>query len=294
LKNGVSLLAMEIFELLQFPFVQRMLLAAFFASIACGIIGTYVVVKRIVFISGGIAHTTFGGIGFAYYLQQLGILYIEPLFGALIFSLISAFIIGLPYIRNRLREDSTIGILWVVGMALGVLFLNQVDRSKIVVQDPVSILFGNVLLIKIQDLYLMLGLIIAILTITILLYKDLQILTFDEEFARISGIRVDLLYLVLMILIALTTVVLIKVVGVILVIAMLTIPAAISNLFTHNLKNMMIFAIIIGIIISFFGSMISLYYNLPPGATIVITLAFLFLLSLILKNLKISYRKDIS
>jgi len=285
---------MDVFELLQFPFVQRMLLAAFFASIACGIIGTYVVVKRIVFISGGIAHTTFGGIGFAYYLQQLGVLYIEPLFGALIFALISAFIIGLPYIRNRLREDSTIGILWVVGMALGLLFLNQVDRSKIVVQDPVSILFGNVLLIKIQDLYLMLGLIIAILTITVLLYKDLQILTFDEEFARISGIRVDLLYLVLMILIALTTVVLIKVVGVILVIAMLTIPAAISNLFTHNLKNMMILAIIIGIIISFFGSMISLIYNLPPGATIVITLAFLFLLSLILKNLRFAIYKDIN
>ena len=285
---------MDVFELLQFPFVQRMLLAAFFASIACGIIGTYVVVKHIVFISGGIAHTTFGGIGFAYYLQQLGVLYIEPLFGALIFALISAFIIGLPYIRNRLREDSTIGILWVVGMALGLLFLNQVDRSKIVVQDPVSILFGNVLLIKIQDLYLMLGLIIAILTITVLLYKDLQILTFDEEFARISGIRVDLLYLVLMILIALTTVVLIKVVGVILVIAMLTIPAAISNLFTHNLKNMMILAIIIGIIISFFGSMISLIYNLPPGATIVITLAFLFLLSLILKNLRFAIYKDIN
>ena len=285
---------MDVFELLQFPFVQRMLLAAFFASIACGIIGTYVVVKRIVFISGGIAHTTFGGIGFAYYLQQLGVLYIEPLFGALIFALISAFIIGLPHIRKRLREDSTIGILWVVGMALGVLFLNQVDRSKIVVQDPVSILFGNVLLIKIQDLYLMIGLIIAILTITVLLYKDLQILTFDEEFARISGIRVDLLYLVLMILIALTTVVLIKVVGVILVIAMLTIPAAISNLFTHKLKNMMILAIIIGIIISFFGSMISLSYNLPPGATIVITLAFLFLLSLILKNLKFTIHKDVN
>jgi zinc transport system permease protein len=294
LKNGVNLLAMDVFELMQFPFVQRMLLAAFFASIACGIIGTYVVVKRIVFISGGIAHTTFGGIGFAYYLQQLGVLYIEPLFGALIFALISAFIIGLPYIRKRLREDSTIGILWVVGMALGVLFLNQVDRSKIVVQDPVSILFGNVLLIKIQDLYLMIGLIIAILTITVLLYKDLQILTFDEEFARISGIRVDLLYLVLMILIALTTVVLIKVVGVILVIAMLTIPAAISNLFTHKLKNMMILAIIIGIIISFFGSMISLSYNLPPGATIVITLAFLFLLSLILKNLKFTIYKDVN
>lgn len=277
---------MDIFELLQFPFVQRMLIAGFLASIACGIIGTYVVVKRIVFISGGIAHTTFGGIGFAYYLQYMGILHIEPLIGAMIFALISAIIIGLPFIRKRLREDSTIGILWVVGMALGVLFLSQVDRSIIIVQDPVSILFGNVLLIKMQDLYLMLGLVILIIFITILLYKDLQILTFDEEFARISGIKVDLLYLMLMILIALTTVVLIKVVGVILVIAMLTIPAAISNLFTHNLRNMMIFAIIIGCIVSFYGSIISLNYDLPPGATIVVSLVFIFIVAILLKNLK--------
>ncbi len=277
---------MDIFELLQFPFVQRMLIAGFLASIACGIIGTYVVVKRIVFISGGIAHTTFGGIGFAYYLQYMGVLHIEPLIGAMIFALISAIIIGLPFIRKRLREDSTIGILWVVGMALGVLFLSQVDRSIIIVQDPVSILFGNVLLIKMQDLYLMLGLVILIIFITILLYKDLQILTFDEEFARISGIKVDLLYLMLMILIALTTVVLIKVVGVILVIAMLTIPAAISNLFTHNLRNMMIFAIIIGCIVSFYGSIISLNYDLPPGATIVVSLVFIFIVAILLKNLK--------
>ena len=277
---------MDIFELLQFPFVQRMLIAGFLASIACGIIGTYVVVKRIVFISGGIAHTTFGGIGFAYYLQYMGVLHIEPLMGAMIFALISAIIIGLPFIRKRLREDSTIGILWVVGMALGVLFLNMVDRSVIIVQDPVSILFGNVLLINMQDLYLMLGLVILIIFVTILLYKDLQILTFDEEFARISGIKVDLLYLMLMILIALTTVVLIKVVGVILVIAMLTIPAAISNLFTHNLGDMMIFAIIIGCIVTFYGSIISLNYDLPPGATIVVSLAFIFIVAILLKNLK--------
>jgi zinc transport system permease protein len=277
---------MDVIELLQFPFVQRMFLAGLLASITCGIIGTYVVVKRIVFISGGIAHTTFGGIGFAYYMQYLGILFIEPLVGALIFALFSAIIIGLPFIRKRLRQDSIIGILWVVGMALGVLFLNQVDRSAIIIQDPVSILFGNVLLIKMQDLYLMLVLVVVIILITILLYKDLQILTFDEEFARISGIKVDLLYLILMVLIALTTVVLIKVVGVILVIAMLTIPAAISNLFTHNLKNMMIFATIIGIIITFFGSILSLNYNLPPGATIVISLAILFIIAISIKNLK--------
>ena len=279
-------MAVDIFELLQFSFVQRMFIAGILASVACGIIGTYVVVKRIVFISGGIAHSTFGGIGFAYYLQYTGVFFIEPLMGALIFALISAIIIGLPFIRKRLREDSTIGILWVVGMALGVLFLNQVDRSVIIVQDPVSILFGNVLLIKMQDLYLMIALVILIILITILLYKDLQILTFDEEFARISGIKVDLLYLMLMILIALTTVVLIKIVGEILVIAMLTIPAAISNLFTHNLKNMMIFATIIGILITFFGSILSLNYNLPPGATIVISLAFLFIVAILIKNLK--------
>jgi zinc transport system permease protein len=263
-----------------------MFIAGFLASFACGIIGTYVVVKRVVFISGGIAHTTFGGIGFAYYLQYLGIVFIEPLVGALIFALIAAIIMGLPFIRTRLRDDSTIGILWVVGMALGVLFLNEVDRSEILVPEPVSILFGNVLLIQLQDIYLMIGLLILIIFVTILLYKDLHILTFDEEFARISGIKVDVLYLILMILIALTTVVLIKVVGVILVIAMLTIPAAISNLFTHNLRNMMFFAIIIGCIVTFYGSLMSLNFDLPPGATIVISLAILFILALLLKNIK--------
>lgn len=259
-------------------------MAGILASVACGIIGTFVVVKRIVFISGGIAHTTFGGIGFAYYLQYLGVVVIEPLVGALLFALSAAVIMGLPFIRTRLREDSTIGILWVVGMALGVLFLNQVDRSEILVQDPVSILFGNVLLIQLQDLYLMVGLLVSILIITIVLYKDLHVLTFDEEFARISGIKVDVLYLVLMVLIALTTVVLIKVVGVVLVIAMLTIPAAISNLFTHNLKHMMFSAVLLGCVITLFGSALSLNYDLPPGATIVLSLASLFILALVFKH----------
>jgi zinc transport system permease protein len=118
------------------------------------------------------------------------------------------------------------------------------------------------------------------------LYKDLQILTFDEEYARISGIKVDVLYMILMILIALTTVVLIKVVGVILVIAMLTIPAAIANLFTKNLKTMMFFAIILGCIVTFSGSLISLNYDLPPGATIVISLAVLFITMILIKNIK--------
>lgn len=276
----------ELVELLQLPFIQRMFIAGFLASISCGIIGSYVVVKRIVFVSGGIAHTTFGGIGFAYYLQDsMGWMWVEPLFGALIFALGATFILGSPLVRNRIREDSTIGVLWVVGMALGILFIHAVDRSKILVQDPVSILFGNILLIKLQDLYLMVGLVIAIVSITVLLYRDLQILTFDEEFARISGINVNAMNLLLLVLVALTTVVLIKVVGVILVIAMLTIPAAISSLFTHNLKMMMVLAVVIGIITTFGGSLLSLNYDLPPGATIVLLMGSVFVVSLLGKSI---------
>lgn len=276
----------ELIELLNYTFVQRMFLAGILASIACGIIGTYVVVKRIVFISGGIAHTTFGGIGFAYYLQYLGVLLIEPLIGALLFALSAALILALPPIKKRIREDSTIGILWVVGMALGVLFLNLIDRSAILVQDPISILFGNVLLINSSDLGLMAILCIGIIILVSLLYKDLQILTFDEEFARISGIAVDLLYLLLLVLIALTTVVLIKVVGVVLVIAMLTIPAAIANLFSTGLKKMMSLAIIISILTTLFGMIISLLSNIPPGATIVLLMAALFVAALLASFLK--------
>ena len=277
----------DIVYLLQFPFVQRMFIAAFLASITCGIIGSYVVVKRIVFVSGGIAHTTFGGIGFAYYLQYtMGWMWFEPLSGALIFALIAAVVLSSRLVKSRMRDDSTIGALWVVGMALGVFFLNAVDRSKILVQEPVSILFGNILLIKMQDLYLMTGLVFAIFIITILLYKDFQILTFDEEFAKISGVNVDMLNLLLLVLVALTTVVLIKVVGVILVIAMLTIPAAVSGLFTHNLKKMMLFAVAIGIITTFTGSLLSLSYDVPPGATIVLLMGGVFAVSLLGKSIK--------
>lgn len=270
------------FSLFQLAFVQRMFIAALLASISCGIIGSFVVVKRIVFLSGGIAHTTFGGIGLAYYLQYImGWVWLDPLIGALVFAVATAFIMSAPLVKERLREDSTIGVLWVIGMALGVQFLNGVDRSVLVIQDPVSILFGNILLINARDVMIMVVLVISILFITIFLFKDLQILTFDEEFARISGINVSLMNLVMLLLVAFTTVVLIKVVGVVLVIAMLTIPAAISGLFTHHLKYMMILAVIIGVLTSFSGSLLSLWFNLPTGSTIVLVMGALFIVSII-------------
>lgn len=276
----------SLFGLFEHVFVQRMFLAGLLASISCGVIGSFIVVKRVVFLSGGIAHATFGGIGLAYYLQYtMSWMWIDPLLGALLFAVATAGIISLPVVKSRLREDSTIGVLWVMGMALGVLFLHQVDRNVILVQDPVSILFGNILLIRSFDLVLMVLLVIAILAISSFFFKDLQILTFDEEFARISGINVALLNFLLLLLVAFTTVVLIKVVGVVLVIAMLTIPASISGLFTKDLKHMMMLAVIIGSIMSIFGLFLSLWYNLPPGSTIVLSLGILFLFSLLGKYL---------
>ena len=284
-------------ELLGMPVMQRMFIAGFLASLACGIIGTYVVVKRIVFISGGISHTTFGGIGLAYYLQDsLGWAWFDPLYGAVVFALGAAFILGSGWMRSKMRVDSTIGVLWVIGMALGILFLNGVDRTKILVQDPISILFGNILLIKESDLYLMALLVIIIYAFTIVLYKDLQILTFDEEFAKISGVNVFAMNLLLLGLIALTIVVLIKVVGVVLVIAMLTIPAAISGIFTNKLRSMMFFATLLSIILTFIGSLLSIKYDAPPGAIIVLLMGGVFLLSLAGKSvyLRTTARKGAS
>ena len=283
----------SLFELFSLTFVQRMFAASILASISCGIIGSLVVVKRIVFVSGGIAHATFGGIGLAYFLQYtMGWIWLEPLIGAVLFAVGTALIMSVPLIKQRLREDSTIGVIWVVGMALGVLFINPVDRNIIQMQDPISILFGNILLVQFSDLLIMVLLVIVILIVSMLLFKDLKILTFDEEFAQISGINVVILNLVLLVLVALTTVVLIKVVGVVLVIAMLTIPAAISGLFVQNLKHMMILAVIIGIGTSFLGSILSILFDLPTGSTIVVFMGILFICLLLIKPFLMSKRRN--
>jgi len=282
-------------EMFSYQFVQYMFVASLLASICCGVIGSFVVIKRIVFVSGGIAHATFGGIGLAYYIQFIiGWIWFEPLLGAILFAVGTALIMSMPLVKEHLRSDSTIGVIWVVGMALGVLFLNSVDRNIIIVQDPISILFGNILLVQSTDLFIMVALVIMILLVSIYFFKDFQILTFDEEFAKISGINVTLLNMVLLVLVALTTVVLIKVVGVVLVIAMLTIPAAIAGLFIQDLKNMMIWAVLIGIGTSFSGSLLSIIFDLPTGSTIVIFMGILFIISLLGKPIILQIRNPVN
>ena len=248
-------------DALQYQFMQNALLAGFLAAIACGIVGVYVVVKKIVFISGGIAHASFGGIGLGYLVG------INPVLGAMVFTIASSLGIGLITRRTRLPEDTAIGILWAMGMALGIIFIGLAPGYA---PDLFSYLFGNILTVPFFDLMLMLVLDVVIIVLVALLYKGFLYLSFDEEFSTVSGVPTERLYLLLLCLIALTVVVLIRVVGIILVIALLTIPAALARQFTHNLKNMMLLAILAGVVFTFSGLWISYVLNLASGATIIL------------------------
>lgn len=272
--------------------VQNMFVATIIASIACGVIGTYVVVKRIVFISGGIAHTTFGGVGFAYYMQSIFMVtWFSPMMGAIFFAVTAAVILGLPSVNKRLREDSTIGVLWVIGMALGVLFISLTDHSQVTVRSYESILFGNILLVGSGDLWLMAGLTVLILALVSYFYHDLQIVTFDEIHAKITGINVTAMNLMLYVMVALTCVFIMNIVGIVLVIALLTIPAAMASMFTDNLKETMIWATLCSIIFSIFGLLIAIEFNVPPGSTIVLVLGAMFIIAMTGKTL--SERKSL-
>ena len=248
-------------EVLQYEFMQNALLAGLLAAVACGIVGVYVVIKKIVFISGGIAHASFGGIGLGYLLG------INPVLGAIFFTTASALGIGLVTRRTRLPEDTAIGILWAMGMALGIIFIGL---SPGYAPDLFSYLFGNILTVPASDLLLMLILDVIIIALVFLLYKEFLVLSFDEEFSTVSGVPTERLYLLLLCLIALTVVVLIRVVGIILVIALLTIPAALARQFTHSLKKMMLLAILAGAVFTFSGLWLSYVLDLASGATIIL------------------------
>ncbi|NQT73417.1 MAG: metal ABC transporter permease [Chloroflexi bacterium] len=248
-------------DALQYDFMQNAVLAGLLASVACGIIGVYVVVNRIVFISGGISHTAFGGIGLGYYAG------IDPIMGALCFTIAAALGIGFLAKNSRLAEDTVIGIVWAMGMALGILFIGLTPGYT---PDLMSYLFGSILTVSDSDLVLMLILDVVILTVVAALYKEFLARSFDEEFGTVVGVPVQALYYMLLIMIALTVVLLIQVVGVILVIALLTIPAAMARQFTFSLKKMMILAILFGAVITFVGLWLSYEFDVASGATIIL------------------------
>lgn len=264
------------------PLLLSAVIAGLASSVVSGIIGSYVVVKRIVFISGSISHSVLSGIGFCLWLERAkGVEWISPLAGALVAGVLSALIIGWIHLNYRQREDSVIAALWSVGMAVGILFISQTPGFNV---ELTNFLIGNILWVTPTDLYVLFGLDIGILLCVVLMHKRFLAICFDEEQAQLQGIHVNALYLFLLVLIAVSIVLLIQVVGIILVMTMLTIPAAIANLFSARLSAVMAIAVAISCALCFGGTALAFHLDWPGGATIALVAGIAYIGALTLKK----------
>jgi zinc transport system permease protein len=266
-----------VIEALQFTFMRNALMAGLLVSVAFGIIGTLVVINRIVFVSGGVAHAAYGGIGLGYFMR------LNPVFGAMLFSLFAALGMGWVQRRTRERADTIIGVMWAVGMATGIILLDLTPGYR---ADLMSYLFGSILAVPTRDLLIMVILDGVILITVAVFYKELLAISFDETFATVQNVPVDAIYMVLMALIAFTVVMMMRVVGLIMVIALLTVPAAISGQFFKDMKKMMVGATLLGIVFTTTGLMLSYTWNLTSGATIILVSAVAYALALAIKALR--------
>ncbi len=268
-------------EALSYPFFQRALIAGLLAAVACGIVGTFVVVRGIASISGGLAHAAFGCVGLGYLMG------FDPILGALGFGLASAF--GVEVAERRLKQgiDTLIAMVWAIGMAMGIVFIALAPGSE---PDLMGYLFGNILFVPARFLFFIAGLDLVIVGVVILLFRRLEAVSFDEEFAWVIGMPVEALSLLLLALVATTVVILIRVVGVILVLALLTMPAAIARHWTDSLAPMMVLATIVGAVCItvglFFSWMLSSVFSLdvPTGPAIILLAAFVYATSAVLRR----------
>lgn len=248
-------------ELLSHEFVQNALVAGVLASVLCGVIGTFVVVKRLVFISGGLSHAAFGGLGICYFLGM------EPLIGAAAVSILVALLLGAVDPARVRSHDAAIGVFWALGMAIGVVFIH---RTPGYAPNLMTYLFGNILTVSRADIAMSAVFVLAVLALTALFSKELIAVAFDESFARARGVPSRVLVTLLMVLIALSVVFLIRLVGIILVIALLTIPPLIGLTLARSIGAVMALATGIGIAMCMGGLGISYEYDLPSGPAIVL------------------------
>ena len=256
-------------SIFQYGFIIKGLLGAIFASITAGLAGTYVVSKRMVFLSGGITHASFGGIGIGYFLG------INPVLGAAVFGILSA--LGVEYlsVKQRIREDSAIGILWAFGMAIGIIFIYLTPGYT---PNLMSYLFGSILTVSRADI-IALGIMSAILILYFgIFYRTILYISFDEVFARTYSSYVDIFKYITTSLIALTIVLNIRMAGVVLVISLLTIPPNIAMLFTRVYFKIVIWSVLAGFVGTATGYAISYYAGIPVGATIIFTLVVLWVM----------------
>ena len=264
------------------PFLQTALLAGLAAAFASGIMGPYVVAKRIVFISGSVSHAVLGGIGLFVFLHYLtGLWLFSPLIGAIFSAILFALLIGASHLRYKEREDTIIAAIWSLGMALGVVLIAVVPNTNAQLMD---FLFGNLLWASQDDIRLLLALDALVLITCLLLHKRFLAISFDETQAFLQKQPVKLLYFSLLTLVAITVVLMIQTIGAILVIAMLCLPAAIANLFTHTLSKMIYLSVALSLFFTCIGMVLSYTCNWPPGATIALTTALIYFLSLPLKR----------
>lgn len=272
----------ELLELFNYQFFLKAIAAALLASISCGIIGSYIVARRIVFISGGITHASFGGIGIAWFLG------LNPILGAVVFGVMSA--LGIEWLSKKtdVRQDSVIGILWAFGMALGIIFIFMTPGYA---PNLMSFLFGNILTVGALDLYLLLAFCILTIVIFLLLFKAILFVSFDEKFAKTQNTPVHFLNYLMIALVALAIVLNIRVVGIILVISFLTIPQTIANMFTHDFKKMIFGSIGFGILGSFIGLLVAYRINAPSGATIIFSFVILFVIAKLLQLVVIASKR---
>lgn len=268
--------------LINYSFMQHAFIACILSSIGCGIMGTYVVVKRVGFLAGGIAHSVLAGMGIAYFVKG------SPLIGAVIAALFAAVFMSFIKLRWKQQEDILVAAFWSVGMAIGILFISRTPGYSV---DLMSFLFGNILLVSKSDLLLMAILDIIIVSIVFLFYKQFMAAAFDEEFARLRGIRIEIYYTALMCMIALTVVLLIQIVGLILVIALLIFPAACAAQFFHSIFKIMLAATGICLLMTTSGLAIAYQPDLPAGSTIILVSAVFYTLSIVLSSLLKNLKK---
>jgi zinc transport system permease protein len=251
----------------EYRFLQYALAACLLASIGCGIIGVYVVVKRIGFLAGGISHTVLAGMGIAWFLQA------SPLAGAAISALVAAVLIGWIKLRWQQDEDILIAAFWSTGMAIGILFLS---RTEGYVVDLTGYLFGNILLVSGRDLVFMALLDLVVVASVALFYRQLLATVFDEEFARVRGVNVEFFYIFLLCIVAITVVLLIQIVGLVLVLALLVLPAAAATQLAGSIARMMLVAVGLSAVVTVAGLGISYAPDLPSGATMVIVAGVMY------------------
>jgi len=259
-------------EALQYEFMRNALMAGLLASVICGVMGTFVVVNRIVFLSGGIAHAAYGGIGMAVYFRW------PYLAGTLGFSVVAAMIMAAISLKARHRADTIIGVIWALGMACGIIFLDLTPGYNV---DLMSYLFGSILAVPVLHLWIMLVMGGVIIGLVIVFYDDFLALSYDEEFAKIRGVSLEALYCLMIVMLAVTIVMVIQIVGLILVIALLTIPPYIVEKHVKSLTQMMIGASLLGAVFTVAGLWISYVFNLTSGATIIMVAGMAFFVSLL-------------